>query len=147
MSDEEILDDSALLADRLIRSLHRNTDGHVAANQQQHESSVELAHNVAILYIYTVDADEAYMLHEHYVYSHEPCNYQAWLEIVNNEIEGITANPVKGFVGIYGWSTGHVKITPLRNGDLFIKIDKDGARCVRLAFNNGKAKRKTRSKN
>jgi hypothetical protein len=58
---------------------------------------------------------------------------------------------------VYGWMTSFIRITPLRNGDLFIKIDKDGATGVRLAFSprtvkhetrdKAKAKQKTRARN
>jgi hypothetical protein len=141
--DNIVVDDSDLLADRLVRSLHRNPDGHLSASQQQHKDSVEITHNVAVLYIYTVDAGE-YMLHEHYVYSDEPLSYNAWVDVVNDECLRLTENADKSFVGVHGWTTAHLKITPLRTGDLFIKIDIDGARGVRLTFDSAKTERKTR---
>lgn len=133
--DDIIVDDSELLMDRLVRSLHRNTDGHLAGNQQGHKESIELNHNVAVLYIYTVHED-GYELGEHYIYSSEPRTYKSWLEAVNEEIDTLVDEADKTFLGVYGWATAHVKITPLRNGDLFIKVDKTGARGVRLSFSS-----------
>lgn len=143
--DDIVVDDGALLADRLVRSLHRNEDGHLAGNQKAHELAIEATHNVAILYIYTVLKDE-YMLHEHYVYSSESCNYKQWRKIAHDETDKLNANHRDDYIGVYGWATARVKITPLRNGDLFITIDNDGARGVRLSFSPTQAQRKAQSK-
>lgn len=144
--EDVIVDDGALLADRLVRSLHRNKDGHLAVTHRQHENSVDESHNVAVLYIYTGSESDGYEMHEHYVFSHERCNYKAWSQIVKEEIALILSKAKRNFHSIYGWTTAHIKVTPLRTGDLFIKVDKEGARGVRLTFNsrksNGKAQRK-----
>lgn len=138
-----IVDDGSLLADRVLRSLHRNEDGHLAGSAYDHESSIEKRHNVAILQIYTCE-DEVYTLHEHYAYSPDPLTYIKWRAIVFREIEQLEKYASKSYHGVYGWSTGTIKIHPLRTGDLFIKIDKEGATGVRLTFNSRKAKHETR---
>lgn len=133
MYEELILDDDGLLADRLLRSLHRNTDGHLSSSVRDHRESVLASHNIAVLYVYTV-ADDAYMLHEHYVFSYETLSYEQWLLVAYAECKLLYTNPVKDFHGVYGWQTSYLRITPLRNGDLFIKIDKEGVTGVRLTF-------------
>lgn len=138
--DEIVVDDSVLLADRLVRSLHRNDDGHLASNQQSHESSVELRHNVAVLYIYTT-CEDGHMLHEHYIYSSEPLSYKAWRDAVFEEIDQLNEERDESFIGVHAWATAFIKITPMRTGDLFIKVDEMGATGVRLAFNSSKNKR------
>lgn len=140
LNEESILDDSELLQDRLLRSLHRNTDGHLAGSKKLHLESIEETHNVATLYIYTLDKD-TYMLHTHYVYSHEPLSYKEWLELVVRECFAIEEDKTDAYYGVYGWSTGYLRITPMRTGDLFIKIDADGATGVRLSFNPRTGKR------
>jgi hypothetical protein len=145
MYEELILDDDGLLADRLLRSLHRNTDGHLSSSIRDHYTSVLTTHNIAVLYIYTL-ADNAYMLHEHYVFSYDPLPYEQWQPVVYNECKLLYANPVKDFYGVYGWQTSHLRITPLRNGDLFIKIDKDGVVSVRLSFGSLSNKHDAHSK-
>lgn len=144
LPSEQVVDDSVLLADRLIRSLHRSPDGHLGSDQYSHKNSVEKYHNVAILYIYTADSDGLYSMHEHYVYSSEPHTYGAWCKLATEEAKRITKRRDKDLHGVYGWTTANVQITPLRTGDLFITVDKEGARGVRLAFNSTKAKRETR---
>lgn len=139
---EAILDDDDLLRDRLLRSLHRNKDGHLATTSHNHESTIADSHNATVLYIYTREGN-AYTLHEHYVYSHDPHSYKEWKEIVFKEIERILKHPPKDWHGVYGWLTSTIVITPLRTGDLLVKIDKDGARGVRLSFDTRKAKHET----
>lgn len=134
--DDILLDDSDLLQDRLLRSLHKNEHGHLAGGAKEHRDSVSLEHNVAILHIYRIDADKAYYLEEEYLYSSEPLNYQGWRDVVFEEVDRLTDDPPEGFHGVYGWTTALISITPLRQGDLLIKVDKEGARCVRLAFNS-----------
>jgi hypothetical protein len=136
---EGILDDDDLLKDRLLRSLHRNNDGHLAVQVKHHEKAVTESHNAAVLYIYTRDG-RAYTLHEHYVYSFDPRNYKEWNDAVKKEIERIILSKPKDWHGVYGWLTSTIVITPLRTGDLLIKVDKDGARGVRLSFDTRKAK-------
>jgi hypothetical protein len=138
--DDIVTDDGSLLADRLVRSMHRSDDGHLAINQKAHESSVESRHNVAILYIYT-EFDDGVVINEHYVYSHKPNKYKEWAKIANDEAVFLEKHKGKDWLGVYGWQTSHVAITPLRSGDLFIKIDKQGATGVRLTFNSTKDKR------
>jgi hypothetical protein len=139
--DEFLTDDGALLLDKLLRTLHRNKDGHLATDQQAHRAAIEENHNAAVLYIYTVDDAEQYTLNTHYVYGgHEPNSYESWREIVNAEVDDLNDNAAEGWHGVYGWTTTVIRITPLRNGDLFIAIDDNGARGVRLAFNTRKNK-------
>jgi len=132
-ADDLVLDDGALLADRLLRSLHRNDDGHLGPSYKHHENIIDPLHNVAILYVYTVE-DDAYSMYEHYVYSHDSHTYRQWRMIAHDEVDRLNKHATATFYGVYGWSTGRIQITPLRTGDLFIKIDKTGARGVRLTF-------------
>lgn len=140
---EEILDDDGLLLDRLLRSLHRARDGHLAAYARCHESQVEETHNVAVLYVYTLDSG-AHMLHEHYIYSHKPCSYSEWHSLVVDECLSLQ-DAVDGFYGAYGWLTSHLSFTPLRTGDLFIRIDARGATGVRLSFDTRKSEQDAHS--
>lgn len=143
---EDLLhDDENLLADRLLRSLHRNKDGHLATAYNRHKMAVQDRHNVAILYLYTVEQD-AYTLLQHYLHSPDPKKYGGWHAAVIEEGVYLTRNSGKNFYGVYGWLTAHVQITPLRTGDLLIKIDKEGARGVRLSFGSGKDKREAHTK-
>lgn len=147
--EENVLDDSELLQDRLLRSLHRNRDGHLAGSKKTHEESIDESHNIATLYIYTVE-DATYMLHTHYVYTHEPLTYKEWLKAVIRECFAIEDDKTDAYYGIYGWCTGFLRVTPMRNGDLFIKVDSEGATGVRLSFSPRTGKRnaynKTKSK-
>ena len=140
MSHDVVIDDAILLQDRLMRSLHRNSDGHLAASKKGHNDSVLSTHNIATLYIYTVDSDEAYMMHSHYIYSHDPLSYRNWLTLVIAECFKVEDNKSDTYYGVYGWLTGFMRITPMRTGDLFIKISEEGAKGVRLAFNTAKNK-------
>lgn len=139
--DEVISDDGALVLDRLVRGLHRNDDGHLAINEKAHKKSVEENHNAACLYIYTKDAG-LYTLNTYYVYGGDnPNTYEEWREIVNTEIDSLNKQAGPNWHGVYGWNTTTIRITPMRTGDLFVAIDADGARGVRLAFNTRKDKR------
>lgn len=142
--EDALLDDDNLLADRVLRSLHRNRDGHLAVSANCHPRSVLPVHNMAVLFCYTQD-DDAYILHEHYLHSFEPQTYKRWLAAVLEEAEALEKYSGENFYGVYGWSTAYVKITPLRNGDLFIKVDADGARGVRLSFSTRTSKQTTRN--
>jgi hypothetical protein len=143
---EDLLhDDENLLADRLLRSLHRNKDGHLAAAYNLHAKSVQPDHNVAVIYCYTVDQD-AYTLHQHYLHSRDSNDYAEWYKLVVAECHALTRNSADNFYGVYGWLTAIVQITPLRTGDIFIKIDAEGARGVRLAFNTRKNRHEARKK-
>jgi len=143
-----VQDDDILLQDRLLRSLHRDKNGHLAmdASYKVHEASPKPHHNVVILNCYTCD-DGEYSLFNHYVYSGESLNYKEWCKIAKTEAENITRKAriarQKNFYGVYGWQTNFVKITPLRTGDLWLKIDEKGPRCVRLAFSPRKASNET----
>lgn len=142
---EDLLhDDPDLLADRLLRSLHRNKDGHLAVAYNRHPQGVEERHNVAILYCYT-EHDGAYTLYQHYVHSQESLTYKKWYELAVSEAIRLQKSNTENWYGVYGWLTATVQITPLRTGDLFIKIDKEGARGVRLAFSTRKARHETRT--
>lgn len=144
--EDALLDDDALLADRVLRSLHRNKDGHLSVSANMHKTAVLPIHNMAVLYCYTHESDDSYILHEHYLHSSEPCTYKIWLAAVLEEASNLERYSGENFHGVYGWNTAMVKITPLRNGDLFITIDKDGARGVRLSFNSGTRKQAARAK-
>jgi hypothetical protein len=140
-SNEVVIDDALLLQDRLMRSLHRNKDGHLAANRESHKTSISTEHNIATLYVYSIDDDGAYMLHEHYIFSHQPLSYKEWLALVIRECFELDAEKADSYHGVYGWLTNHLRITPMRTGDLFIKIDGEGATGVRLTFDSRKNKR------
>ena len=143
---ELIQDDDILLQDRLLRSLHRDKNGHLNtdASYTSHAIAPKPNHNVVILSCYTCD-DGEYSLFSHYVYSSEPLNYKEWCKVALTEAERITRKAArqKNFYGVYGWQTNFVKITPLRTGDLWLKIDEKGPRCVRLAFNPRKNSNET----
>lgn len=140
MTEEVVLDDDDLLKDRLLRSLHRNRDGHLAIEARKHDT--EETHNVAVIYVYTTES-QSYMLYEHYVYSHDPRSYAEWLGIVHDEMETISSQGRADLFGVYGWLTNRIVISPLRTGDVLIKIDKEGARGVRLTFNSRENNRAT----
>jgi hypothetical protein len=136
---ELVQDDDILLQDRLLRSFHRDKHGHLATHRSHkiHEASPQQNHNVIILSCYLCD-DGEYSLFNHYVYSSEPLNYREWCKVAETEAVRLTRKArnarQKNFYGVYGWQTNFVKITPLRTGDLWLKIDEKGPRCVRLAF-------------
>lgn len=143
--DQIVVDDDVLLSDRLIRSLHRNPDGHLHISYAQHKSAIEKDHNVVILYVYTEDPEGGYTVHEHYVYDDgKSHSYREWNRIAQKEALRLARGADKSFYGVYGWTTGFIQITPLRTGDLFIKIDDQGARGVRLTFDSAKNKRAAR---
>lgn len=142
--EDTVYDDDVLLADAVLRTLHRNRDGHLAPHQR-HKESVLGDHNVAILYLYLIE-DDAYVLAEHYVYSPDSINYNQWCKIAVAEVAHIHKQAGNELHGVFGWITGKIQITPLRTGDLFIKINKDGASGVRLSFSARKAKQHARSK-
>lgn len=143
LPEDVVLDDSILLQDRLVRSLHRNNDGHLAGSHRGHETDRD--HNVAVLYVYTRDPDGLYTLHEHYAYSEKSLNYKEWCKYAHEEARKIAQQySKKDLHGVYGWNTAFIQITPLRTGDLFIKIDEKGAHGVRLSFGSRTSKRQTR---
>jgi hypothetical protein len=144
-SDSTVIDDSVLLQDRLMRSLHRNRDGHLSGSKKGHSDAVLETHNIATLYVYTADSD-SYMLHEHYIFSHTPLSYADWLKLVIRECFKIEESRSDSYYGIYGWMTNFLRITPMRTGDLFIKIDSEGAKGVRLTFNTGTDKYEAHNK-
>lgn len=140
-----MLDDEVLLMDRLLRSLHKNSDGHLSSHPRGHKQAVSNAHNIAVLYVYTLEAG-AYMMHEHYVFSHKSQTYDQWRKIVLEECQSLHRSGNENIYGVFGWLTSFMHITPLREGDLFIKIDKEGARGVRLTFGSGKSQRNAHTK-
>ncbi len=91
------------------------------------------------MYVYTKEPD-GYALHQHYVFSHESLSYKEWLKIVVRECFRLEDNASEIYYGVYGWLTNHMRITPMRTGDLFIKIDSEGVKGVRLTFNTRKDK-------
>lgn len=144
--DELVTDDGALLLDKLVRSLHRNKDGHLGIDEQHHKNSIDEWHNAVCLYIYTVD-DELYTLTTHYVYGgKEPHTYEEWTLIANEAIDELNEIGGVNWHGVYGWSTTVIRITPVRTGDLFIAIDKNGVRGVRISFNSRGNKRASRKR-
>lgn len=143
-SKDIVLDDPAEIADRLLESLHRNRDGHLASSRAEHGEAVESSHNLAVLYLYVRDESEPgewYFMHEHYVFSHDPRSYKEWLKIVRAEMLALWNNRTAAYLGCYGWATQRLPVTPLRTGDLFIRIDKDGAHGARLTFGPRKNRR------
>lgn len=144
-ADATILDDGDLLRDRLLRSLHRNRDGHLAVNPRRHVDQVEPHHNIAVLYVYRDAGEGAHSMAEQYVFSHDARPYADWRRLVIAECHAIHARD-RAVLGVYGWLTSTMKITPLRTGDLFIKIDKTGAHGVRIAFNSQKTQRAANAK-
>lgn len=139
--DEAITDDSALLLDRLVRSLHRNKDGFLSTDEKHPKRAVDEWHNAVCLYIYALDADGFYTLNTYYVYGGEdPRSYEEWREIAFTAVDELNESAANSF-GIYGWSTTTIRVTPIRTGDLFVAIDTEGVRSVRIAFNTRKAKR------
>lgn len=141
--DELVSDDGALLLDRLVRSLHRNKDGFVAVDERNPKHHIDAWHNAVCLYIYTADDDELYTLNTYYVFGgFEPHSYEEWREIAFDAVDEL--NKQDNFYGVYAWSTTTIRMTPIRTGDLFIAIDVDGVRGVRITFDSRKAKRETR---
>lgn len=139
--DEIISDDGALLLDRLVRSLHRNKDGFLSTNEKNPQVSVDEWHNAICLYIYTADEHGFYTLNTYYVYGgKEPHSYEEWREIAFESTDELKEN---SDVNVYGWSTTTIRVTPIRTGDLFICVDVNGVRGVRITFNTRKAKRET----
>lgn len=140
--DEIISDDGALLLDRLVRSLHRNKDGFLSVDEKHPKRGIDPWHNAVCLYIYAVDDDGLYTLNTYYVYGgHDPHSYEEWREIAFDAVDELNEHASSNWHGIYGWSTTTIRVTPIRTGDLFIAIDADGVRSVRVSFNNRKDKR------
>jgi hypothetical protein len=141
--DEVITDDGALLLDRLVRSLHRNADGFLSTDEKHPKRSIDEIHNAVCLYIYAVDGDGFYTLNTYYVYGgSDPHTYEEWREIAFAAVDDLNEQRTDdNSYGVYGWSTTTIRVTPIRTGDLFIAIDADGVRSVRITFNSRKAKR------
>lgn len=144
-TDALVLDDGDQVRDRLLRSLHRNADGHLAASHRKHAEQVTAEHNIAVLYVYQAPEPGAHSMYESYVFSHDPRGYREWYRLVNAECFRLHRAD-KSVLGIYGWLTSFMRITPLRTGDLFIKIDRSGAHGVRISFDTAKDDRKTHKK-
>lgn len=143
--DEVISDDGALLLDRLVRSLYRNKDGFLAPDERSPKKHIDEWHNAVCLYIYSID-DNLYTLNTYYVFGgFESHTYEEWCEIAHSAVDELNEQQSgRNWHGVYGWSTTTIKITPIRNGDLFIAIDDEGVRGVRISFSSRKAKRATR---
>lgn len=140
--DEAITDDGALLLDRLVRSLHRNADGFLSTNEKNPKASIDEWHNAVCLYIYALDDDGFYTLNTHYVYGgSDPHTYEEWREIAFAATDEINLDAAAKRLSVYGWSTTMIRVTPIRTGDLFIAVDADGVRSVRVTFDNRKDKR------
>lgn len=145
LTDALVLDDADLMRDRLLRSLHRNSDGHLAACARRHADQVSPTHNIAVLYVYMQHEANAHSMHEQYIFSHDPRSYRDWWQLVNSECFRLHRAD-RTVLGVYGWLTSFMRITPLRTGDLFVKIDRSGATGVRISFSAAKTKRETQSK-
>jgi hypothetical protein len=144
--DEIVSDDGALLLDRLVRSLHRNADGFLSTDEKHPKRSIDEWHNAICLYIYACD-DGLYTLNTYYVYGgHDPHSYEEWRTIAHETIDELNKNASSNWHGVYGWSTTTIRVTPIRTGDLFVAIDADGVRSVRISFNPRKAKRDAHSR-
>lgn len=142
--DDVITDDGALLLDRLVRSLHRNKDGFLSTDEKHPKRSIDEWHNAVCLYIYALDIDGFYTLSTYYVYGgRDPHTYEEWRQIAHEATDAMNeqANTRSQPYGIYGWSTTTIRVTPIRTGDLFIAIDVDGVRGVRISFDTRKDKR------
>jgi hypothetical protein len=141
--DEAITDDGALLLDRLVRSLHRNLDGFLAPDERSPKHHIDEWHNAVCLYIYAVDENGFYTLNTYYVFSNEPHTYEEWREIAYDATDELNEQSKDGanWHGVYGWSTTTIRVTPIRTGDLFIAVDAEGVRSVRVSFDTRKAKR------
>jgi len=141
--DEAITDDGALLLDRLVRSLHRNLDGFLAPDERNPKHHIDEWHNAVCLYIYAVDENGFYTLNTYYVFSNEPHIYEEWREIAYDATDELNEQAKAGanWHGVYGWSTTTIRVTPIRTGDLFIAVDAEGVRSVRVSFSTRKAKR------
>lgn len=142
--NDAVLDDDMLLKDRLLRSFHRDANGHLYISARNHAQGIQPEHNVAILYIYLKDKDDVYTMIERYVYSQHPQTYKGWLALVYNDIQLIQEQPPADWLGVYGWHTNYLMFTPMRTGDLFICVDKEGVKGVRLSFDTTKVHRKAR---
>lgn len=144
-TDALILDDGDLVRDRLLRSLHRNSDGHLAASPRRHADQVSPLHNVAVLYVYCAHEGDSHSMHEQYIFSHDPRSYRDWWHLVNTECFRLHRAD-QTIIGVYGWMTSTMRITPLRTGDLFIKIDRSGVHGVRITFSAAETQRETHKK-
>lgn len=91
--------------------------------------------------MYFKHGDE-YTLADHYVYSPSQHSYKHWRKLVYAELATLEKNPPSAWYGAYGWLTSAIQITPLRTGDLFVAIDANGARGVRISFDTGTNQRK-----
>jgi hypothetical protein len=139
--DEAISDDGALLLDRLVRSLHRNKDGFLSTDEKHPKRSIDPWHNAVCLYIYAIDADEFYTLNTYYVFGgYEPHSYEEWRDIAFEAVDELNEQQQPNWFGVYAWSTTTIRVTPIRTGDLFIAVDVNGVRSVRVTFNSRKAK-------
>jgi hypothetical protein len=139
--DEAISDDGALLLDRLVRSLYRNKDGFLCVDERAQKSGVDEQHNAVCLYIYTADENGFYTLSTYYVYGgKEPHSYEEWRAIAFESVDELK-DSADIDISVYGWSTTTIRVTPIRTGDLFICVDENGVRGVRITFNTRKAKR------
>lgn len=140
--DEAVSDDGALLLDRLVRSLHRNKDGFLAPDERSPKHHIDSWHNAICLYIYTADEDGLYTLYTYYVFGgFEPHSYEEWKAIAFDAIDELNDKAEANFHGVYAWSTTTIRMTPIRTGDLFIAIDANGVRGVRITFDSRKDKR------
>jgi hypothetical protein len=142
---ETIHDDGKLTLDRLVRSLYRNKDGLLCVNEKNHKSAIDEMHNAICLYIYYQEAG-MYMIDAYYVYAYDkPESYEEWCEIAWSAVDELNEKPPQGFYGVYGWITTNIRVSVIRNGDMMIKVDAEGATGVRISFNRrskgGKARR------
>lgn len=136
------------LQERWLASLHKNSDGHLASDAQAHRHAVQSSHNVAVVYFWQQiewEGSTVAVLHHEYIHSAQPLPYQDWLARVRHARNTLAVHEWPGFMGFQGWLTQKLKITPLRNNDLLIKIDEKGARGVRITFSRRAYTDETRS--
>lgn len=132
--EDTLVDDDELLPDKLLRQSHRAADGHIAANQQEHD--IEPQDNMLVLYVYTRD-NEGCVLHRHYVYSPYTQAYNRWRELAWTESRYV--DRAEDVIGVFGWSTTFISFTALREGDVLTNVTREKYIYVRLSFNTGKA--------
>lgn len=140
--EEAVLDDGKLTLDRLVRSLYRNKDGLLCVNEKNHKSAIDEMHNAVCLYVYYQDSG-MYMIDAYYVYAYDkPESYEEWRQIAWSATDDLNKKPPEGFYGVYGWLTTNIRVSVIRNGDMMIKVDAEGATGVRISFNRRRKGRK-----
>jgi hypothetical protein len=136
-----------VLKRNLLTSLHRNTALHLSANRQKHEIGEN--HNCVTLFFFMKaelpdvpdDSDDHCCVQEVKLFHYTPLTYDQWLTLVNKEHKKYPQRPKGNFICFYGWRTYHLPVTPIRNGDIWIKVDNEGVRHVCFSFGQRKIHR------